>query len=82
VSNATPRRCFRFPAVPPWAFPRGDVLTGTLLPEMKLDATRAADIVITYRYLSGLSFGIWMEQLVASEVLDPALLLSMTRQRI
>jgi hypothetical protein len=44
------------------------VLTGTLLPETKLDATRAADIVITYRYLSGLSFGIWMEQLVASEV--------------
>jgi hypothetical protein len=35
--------------------------TGTLLPEMKSDATHAVDVVIAYRYLSGLSLGIWME---------------------
>jgi hypothetical protein len=71
------------PGGPTVGLPSGlGVLTGTLLHETKSDATRAADVVIVYRYLSGLPLGIWLERLMASEALDPALLLSTTRQRI
>ena len=56
------------------------VVTGTLLEETKSDPTRAADIVIAYRCLSGLSLGIWMERLLLFPVVDPVLLFS-TKQK-
>jgi hypothetical protein len=58
------------------------VVTGTLLAETKSDPTRAADIVIAYRCLSGLALGIWMDRLLSFPPCDPVLLFSTWQQRI
>jgi hypothetical protein len=64
--------------VPPRAFPRGwGFLQELSCP--KRSGIRLAHAAIAYRYLSGLSRGIWMERLMALEALDPVLLFSCER---
>jgi hypothetical protein len=57
-------------------------VTGTLLAETNSAPTRAADIVIAYRCLSGLALGIWMDRLLSFPLCDPVLLFSTRQQRI
>jgi hypothetical protein len=56
------------------------LVTGTLLPETKTDPTQAADVVIAYRCLSGLSLGLWMDRLATFQATAQPLLFSTARK--